>query len=86
MLWSYVTMQLLNLKTDSKTLYFSLLQLQKSHELHFLQRHLKIDGSIFRPTGSIQLLLLIIFFFGGRGCYAEGRRTCKEVAKSLEGI
>ena len=79
-------MQLLNLKTDSKTLYFSLLQLQKSHELHFLQRHLKIDGSIFPSYGKHPIIIINNFFLGGRGCYAEGRRTCKEVAKSLEGI
>ena len=45
----------------------------------------------FRPTGGMQLLLLLIFFLwgggGGReGVMRQGRRTCKEVAKSLEGI
>ena len=45
----------------------------------------------FRPTGGMQLLLLLIFFCGGEGggregVMRQGRRTCKEVAKSLEGI
>ena len=46
----------------------------------------------FRPTGGMQLLLLLIFFLWGgggegrEGVMRQGRRTCKEVAKSLEGI
>ena len=41
----------------------------------------------FRPTGGIQLLslLLLLLFVGVGGIMRLGRRTCKEVAKSLEG-
>ena len=40
----------------------------------------------FCPTGGIQLLLLLIsFLWGMGGIVRQGRRTCKEVAESLEG-